>query len=350
MKIITSFELIFSGASVIFSLLLIIIYLIIFENLKTSNYFRFQFMIVILIDAALRFVKDYENENALKENSNKEDDNIPIILKLVCEFRSSFEISILFFLTSFTILSYLTVQKKTIYASRKRTFIITFSIISWIFPIIYNCIFFMIYMFKENGRDGFFQWKNIVVFTLESKLISDMVLIGILFLIDFIFFILMLVKLCQNSKKKKDLNETIVEQQNHCLRIFAVFSSQILFFVVYYFTTIGLFCFEECEKRWPGGYNSYSNLIYVISLSMVSFFYAFDSHVSNFLGEKIMKCIDFKHLKKKDSDYIGGKDEDDDGYEDVEEDDDEEEEEIYVENEDGVVSNISSGRNTSHEQ
>ena len=338
MQILASFELIFSGASVIFSLLLIIIYLIIFENLKTSNFFRLQFMIVILIDAALRFVKDYEGGKVGDENST--------ILQLTCEFRSSFEISILFFLTSFTILSYLTVQKKTIYASRKRTFIITFSIISWIFPIIYVCIFFMIYLFNEEDKKNIFQWKNIVVFKFKSKLISDMILIGILFLVDFIFFILMLVKLCQNSRKKKDLNETIVEQQNHCLRIFAVFASQILFFVVYYLTTIDLLGLNG----WPEKYNLYSNLIYVISLAMVSFFYAFDSHVSNFLGEKIMKCIDFKHLKKKDSDYIGGKDEDDDGYEDVEEDDDEEEEEIYVENEDGVVSNISSGRNTSHEQ
>ena len=327
MNILTSFELIFSGAPIIFSLMLMIIYFIIRKDLKISNYFRLQFMIVILIDAILRFVKDYGTKKNNNNNENNEQEFTPInnSYKYVCGFRSVFETSILFFLASFSLLGFLTVQKQIIYESRKRAYIKILSLICWLFPMIYILAFF-IYFTIKGENDNIIEWmKSILVLKQKNKIISDIILFGILFLIDIILFVFIMIKLFQYSKQKRKMNENVSDKSNHYLRIFSVFISQIYFFVIIILSTIDtyIYYFKE-NKEKETNYTQYSNLLYVTALSILSFFYAFDFHVSNYLSDKIAKYLNFKYSldKEQEIDYIGGGGEEDEYIEEEEEGDD----------------------------
>ena len=334
--VITVFEIIFCGASLVFPLFLLIISLIIHKDLQISNYFRFQFMIAILIESILRFFDNYPYTN------------------IIAYLKSIIELIILLFITSFTLLSYLTVKRKAIYASQKRIFIIALSLISWLFPCIYVGVFWLINVFKKKEDVIFVREENHLVFGMQYKIIIDFGLVGFLFIMDFFLFSFMLIKLFKNSKKKNDMNESnLTDKDSHCLRVTMTFIIQILFFCVNILDNIDLYL-KKNKVEWSN-WKYKSNLLYLISLAFVSGLYAIESRVLNFFKEKVLKCIDLRNNREgrkneEGADIRGGNEEEEEEFDE----DDEEQGDIYVENRDrfsgGLIPSLRSSRNSAFNQ
>lgn len=334
----TVFEITFCSFSGLTSLFFIIMYLIIRKDLNSSNYFRLQLMIAILIESILRFIREYE------ETNNEINKNTQII----AYFKSIIEFTILLFIFFFTLLLYLTLKKKAIYESQKRLFVIGLSLLSWFIPSIYLGIFCLIYKINKNNNnnteDIMYERENKYwVFRMKSKIIADFVVVGFLLIIDILLFVLILI---ENSRKKTDADESMSEDQDsHSLKIIATFIIQIFFFCVNILDNIDLICQYYNPTCWIKDYRS--NLCYLFFLAFVSGIYAFDYRVYNFLKEKVLKCIGLK--KTPNTVISGGRNEDEDGLDDYDEQGD-----IYIENKDGynggLISSPSSGRNSAFNQ
>jgi hypothetical protein len=316
-----AFELAFAILSVFPCLLIIIVYSCLRKELKSTNYYKLELIISILINIILNFVKNYgfEHENKPNENLQCIDD----FYKYFAVSKSYFEMVNLFFLTSFMILLNYLLVKDDNKKNKNNTVLIILSLINWVLPmyIIFMYIglndkHFSAYEDIDNSNNIFYSITGQCVYFSKIKNEIHLFLIPFLFLVDVIIYILLNRILISKKKEDKDNAKTY---KVNIRRITINFISHLFFFGVQYADIFFLDCFikgDDCDF-----YYEYYNIVNNASFAIISYTCIFERRIMRFLNEKFTCCLPEKEPSEESEEE---EDEDSDEY-----DEDDESQKIY---------------------
>ena len=313
MMIHDSFELALNITAFIPCLLLIILYLIDFKNLKFQNYFKLELMISLLLNISLNFVKNYgyikeediENKDIKKDFEALECDNTQ--LEIIGLIKSYLEIVNILFLASFNYLCYIILKNKN--KEDKKGIIITLSIINWFLPS-YEFILYFLSM-KDNQNTKYISISGKCIYNLEIKQDINLYLVPFIFIIDIFFYVMILITL--NMQKKKDENHIDI-YTNQIKRITFNFISHFIFFVSQYINITILYFEQFDEYRYL-----YININYNISLTILCIFCLIENKTREYY-KKLIEWLNFEKIKNNENEDED--DEDNNNDDDYDEDDD----------------------------
>lgn len=285
-----SFELALNITAFIPCLLLIIIYIIDFKELKFQNYFKFEMMIALLFNISLNFVKNYNynnNNDEIKCNNTQ--------LEIIGLIKSYLDILTLFFLASFTYLCYIILKNKN--KDDKKCFITILSIINWILPS-YIFILYYLYIRNKNNEDNkkyFISISGKCIFNLKIKQNIHLYLIPSLFIIDAFFYIMIVILL--NIQKKNEKEDDKIDYYNDKIKRISInFISHFLFFVSQYINMTFLFFDLFKNER-----DLYYNINYNLSLTILCLFCLIDYKIREY-WQKLIDFLKFEKEEKNDTD------------------------------------------------
>ena len=290
-----AFDISFNITAIIPCIVLIIIYLILKKDLKYPHYFKLELMLILLIIIFLDFV-------LIKYNNNEDNNDIEKKLTFV---KSYLEIVLSFFLLSFNYLCYS--LSKTKKKDSNKSLIIALSLGSWILPI-YRLII------HENNDYGI----NFTFFIINVCVISC------IYLLDLIFYILIIVNMC--SIKKKDEDNKIYYNKN-IKRMTLNFMSHL---------SLCSFLLYDLIMKYKNHFNDQReilNLLNSLSYNFISFVCFLEGKATDYLKNKFNSCFSFEKLKSNDDDDEEESESDDD------DDDDDEDIQIYDENDENFACN-----------
>ena len=288
-----AFDITFNITAIIPCLVLIIIYLILKKDLKYPHYFKFELMFILLIIISLDFALIKLNNSNKDNNNNNDTGNIIIFIK------SYLEIVLSFFLLSFNYLCYsLSKTKKN---DSSKSLVIALSLGSCILAI-YRMIFYEI---RET-----------------INFIINICIISFIYLLDLIFYILIIVNMC--SIKKKDEDNKKYYNKN--------IKRMTLNFISHLF--LCSFLLYDLNKKYKSHKDQLEilNLLNSLSYNFISYVCFLEGKTTDYLKNKFSSCFSFEKLKSNEDDDEEESESDDD------DDDDDEDIQIYDENDESIVS------------
>jgi hypothetical protein len=289
-----AFEFALNITAAIPCLAIIIIYLILKKELKYPHYFKLELMFILLIIILLDFF--------LVKLNNEE------IEKIINLIQSYLEIVLVFLLLSFSCLCYS--LSKTKNNDSSKALIIALTLGSWILAI-YRIKF---NIDLENNY-------NFIAF------IVNVCVISCIFLLDLIFYILIIVNMC--SIKKKDEDNKKYYNKN-IKRMTINFMCHISFFSVSLYNIIKTY---KLKKKLNEKQKDYLDLLISLSYNFISYVCFLEGKTTEYLKNKFSSCFSIEKLNTKDDDEEESESDDDD------DDDDDEDIQLYNENDESISSN-----------
>ena len=307
-----SLELVLNITAIIPCLILVILYLIDRNKLKSQNYFKLELMFSLIVTITLNFIKNYDEDDNEDENiDNIENENCDESYRINGLIKSYLEIVILCLLSCFNYLCYFLLKNKD--KTKKLIIIIILSLISWLIPL----YIFIIYGSKKE----FTSISGVCIFSADIKKNIDLYLIPIIFLSNSIFFIMTLIEL--NKRKNKDENNSR-EYRKNMKRIGINFFCQFILFSIEYINNAFIFFEIDKNNRYK-----YYNIIYNIALTIISVACCFEAKTREYYNKFIYSCLKFEKIQKKNKNENEEEEEEED--EDDDDGDDDEDMKIYVE-------------------
>lgn len=303
-----SLELVLNITAIIPCLVLIVLYLIDFNTLKSQNYFKLELMLALLISISLNFIKNYEEDDNKDDEDFFDDDSCSKGYKIIGLIKSYLEIAILSLLSCFNYLCFFLLKNKD--KSKKIQIIIILSLISWIIPV----YIFIIYFSKKE----FIPISGVCIFSANIKKNIDLYLIPTIFLSDSLFFILTLMELNKRKNNDEDNGRAYTKSMK---RIGINFFCHFILFTIEYINNA--FIFFEIDKEHI---NKYYNINYHIALTIISIVCCLEAKTREYYNKFLFSCLKFEKVQKKIKNVNEEEDEEED-----EDDEEDEDMKIYVE-------------------
>ena len=272
---ITSFKFVLSLTAIFPCLIIIIIYLIDIKTIKFSSYFKLEIILLILIFSSLNFFEIFNNTSETDNTDNT-------ILK---EIREHFQIALSCLLTSFNCLCCILIKNK------KKGFVLSLflSIISWILH--FYLLLFYYKIIEEN-----------------HKYLISLIVSGVLFGLDFIFYALSILFLHLLAKEDREKTKNC---HTNMKRISIYFLSHIIYFGIQTFYLIMQKNDIQKEERIKFNDN-YLDIIIVLSLNVLSIVSLFEPKTREYWD----KFIQSLKLQKVDTEENEESEDDEDQYDD----------------------------------
>ena len=289
----SAFEITLGITAFIPCLILIIIYIFEFKNLKYPNYFKLELIFSLVASTSLSFIKakdkDCENTRFYK--------NIGIIKEYI-------EDVIILLLISFNFLCCILLKSKSD-EKKKLIIIVVLSLLSWFLPL------YLLFLYFFGKYDNYFvHISSTCIFNLSTNQTIHYTLILLLFVIDLILYILSIQTLRSKKKRDKKNKETY---NTSMIRVSVNFLSHFIFFVL---QGLNLFIFLKNG-------NKIYDIICIISLNIISIFSLYEGKTRDYLN----KFIEYLKLQKIENEKL---DDEEEEYEDDDDDDDDDDEQITL--------------------
>ncbi len=268
----TSFKFALSITAIIPCLIIIIIYLIDIKTIKFSSYFKSEIILSILILSSVNFFEIYDVEsNAVSYKESITNDNNDY-KKTIQKIRNHIQITLSCLLTSFSLLCYILIKEK-----KKGTSLSIFlSIVSW---------FLNLYLLLEDYNPH--EEGSINFIYLISLIIS-----GILFLLDLIFYFLSMKYLHSLSKKDREKKKNCRTMMK---RISLYFLSHLIYFGIQIFFWIKL---SFSLKISVENFEQILLIVIIISLNILSIISLFEPKTRE-IWDKFIKSLQLQRVKKE---------------------------------------------------
>lgn len=273
-----AFEFALNITAIIPCIAIIIIYLILKKELKYPHFFKLELIFILLVIILLDFI------------SIKLDENRTIDLV-----KSYFEIVLSLFLLSFTFLCFS--LSKTKNKDSNKFLVIALSLGSFILPI-YRFIF------------------RIIAHNNYIYLIINVCVISCIYLLDLIFYILIIVNMC--SIKKKDEDNKKYHNKN-IKRMTLNFMSHLFLCSVLLYSFYKRYKIIEKKEKNFGRINDLLDLLICLSYNFISYVCFLEGKTTDFLKAKFGAWFSFENSKANDNEdeEESESDDDDDSDDDI---------------------------------
>ena len=295
----TSFKFALSITSIIPCLIIIVIYLIDIKTIKFSSYFKSEIILSILILSCVNFFEIYDvesNTDSYKESNSGDKNDYTITIQKI---RNHIQITLSCLLTSFSLLCYILLKGK----KKGLSLSIFLSFISW---------FLNLYLLLEDFNKPHEDEKDSINFI---YLIS-IIITGILFLLDLIFYILSMKYLHSLSKKDREKKKNCHTMMK---RISLYFLSHFIYFgiQIFYWTKVS---FDFLKIDIPS-FEQILLIVIIISLNILSIINLFEPKTRE-IWDKFIKSLKLQRVKKEMTEETEENEEEEDSEDDYDEEND----------------------------